>query len=124
MQYFTQYYQSNSRIIQIDNVDIMNAFCQAKFLFSHSFIIFRISVSIFRKVFLKIANFHNLSKNRQIHVINRCQLTVLMPLFSDRIKEQLLYFDDQKTKMVIFFSIFRNMLLNIDSISNAIFYSV
>ena len=34
MQYFTQYYQSNSRKIQIDNVDIMNAFCKAMFFSS------------------------------------------------------------------------------------------
>ena len=46
-----------------------------------------------------------------------------MPLFYNRIKEQLLFFDSQKTKMVIF-SIFSNMLLNIDIISNAVFYSV
>ena len=44
-----------------------------------------------------------------------------MPLFYNRIKEQFLFFDGQKTKMVIF-SIFSNMLLDI--ISNAIFYSV
>ena len=31
-------------------------------------------LSIFRNVSLKIANFHNLSKNRQIHVIKGCQL--------------------------------------------------
>ena len=80
-------------------------------------------MSIFRNMCLKIANFHNLSKNRQIHVINRCQLTVLMPLFSDRIKEQLLYFDDQRTKMEVLFLFLGNMLLNIDIISNAIFYS-
>ena len=43
-----------------------------------------------------------------------------MPLFYNRIKEQILFLDSQKTKMVIF-SIFSNMLLNIDSISNAIF---
>ena len=57
-----------------------------------------------------------------------------MPLFFNRIKEQLLFFDRQKiaekikSKMVIwakiFFSIFSNMLLNIDIISNAVFYSV
>ena len=73
MQYFTQYYQSNSRKIQIDNVDIMNAFFKAMFFLSYSFITFRIfHVCIFRNVCLKIANFHNLSKNRQIHVIKRC----------------------------------------------------
>ena len=121
MQYFTQYYQSYSRKFQIDNVNIMNAFCKAMFLLSYSFIISRIHVSIFRNMCLKIANFHNLSKNRQIHVINRCQLTVLMPLFSNRIKQQLLIFDNKKQNL---FSIFSNMLLNIDSISNAIFYSV
>ena len=43
------------------------------------------------------------SSFRQIHVINSCQLTVLMPLFSNRIKEQLLFFDNQKTKIVIHF---------------------
>ena len=32
MQYSTQYYQSNSRKNQIDNVDIMNTFCKAMFL--------------------------------------------------------------------------------------------
>ena len=47
----------------------------------------------------------------------------LMPLFYNRIKEQLLFFDYQKNKNGDFFSIFSNMLLNIDSISNAIFYS-
>ena len=41
----------------------------------------------------------------------------------NRIKEQLLFFDSQKTKMVIF-SIFSNTLLNIDIIANAVFYSV
>ena len=35
MQYFTQYYQFNSRKIQIDNVDIMNAFRKAMFLLSN-----------------------------------------------------------------------------------------
>ena len=47
-----------------------------------------------------------------------------MPLFYNRIKEQILFFDSQNTKMVNFFSIFSNMLLNIDIISNAAFYSV
>ena len=47
-----------------------------------------------------------------------------MPLFYKRIKEQLLFFDSQKTIMVTFFSIFGNMLLNTDSISNAILYAV
>ena len=46
-----------------------------------------------------------------------------MPSFYNRIKEQVLFFDAQTTKIAIF-SIFSNMLLNIDSISNAIFYSV
>ena len=46
-----------------------------------------------------------------------------MPLFYNGVKEQLLFFDIQKTKIVIFF-IFSNMLLNIDIISNAVFYSV
>ena len=39
MQYFTQYSQPNSRKKQIDNVDIMNAFCKTMFLLSYSFII-------------------------------------------------------------------------------------
>ena len=43
MQYFTQYSQPNSRKKQIDNVDIMNAFCKAMFLLSYSFIISGIS---------------------------------------------------------------------------------
>ena len=47
-----------------------------------------------------------------------------MPLFYNRIKEQFLFFDSQNTKIVIFFSIFSNMLLNIDIISNVVFYSV
>ena len=91
MQYFTQYYQSNSRKIQIDIADIMNAFCKAMFLLSYSFIRSRISRVYFRNVCLKIANFHNLSKNRQIHVINRCQLMVFMPLFYNRIKNQCVF---------------------------------
>ena len=73
MQYFTQYYQSNSRKIQIDNVDIINAFCKAIFhpkLFIHN--ISDSHVSIFRNVCLKIVNFNYLSKTRQIHVIKRC----------------------------------------------------
>ena len=37
MQYFPQYYLSNSRRVQIDNVDIMNAFCKTIFLLSYSF---------------------------------------------------------------------------------------
>ena len=43
MQYFTQYYQSNYRKIQIDNVDIMNAICKTMILPSYSFITSRIS---------------------------------------------------------------------------------
>ena len=35
--------------------------------------------------------------------MNRCQLTVLVPLFSNRIKQQMLFFDSHKIKMVIFF---------------------
>ena len=73
MQYFTQYNQSNSRKNQIDNVDIMNAFCKTMFLLSYSFITSRIFMCLFLET-LKIANFHNLSKNRHIHVIKRCQL--------------------------------------------------
>ena len=74
MQYFTQHNQPNSKKKQIDNVDILNAFCKTMFLLRYSFITSRISMSIFRNVRLKIANFHHLSKNRQIHVIKRCQL--------------------------------------------------
>ena len=37
MQYSTHYNQSYSRNNQIDNVDIMNAFCKAMFLLSYSF---------------------------------------------------------------------------------------
>ena len=47
MQYFTQYNQSNSRKNQIDNVDIMNAFCKAMFLLSYSFITSRIFMCLF-----------------------------------------------------------------------------
>ena len=43
MKYSTQYNQSHSRNNQIDNVDIMNAFCKAMFLLSYSFITSRIS---------------------------------------------------------------------------------
>ena len=75
MQYFTQYNQPNSRKKkQIDNVDIMNAFCKTMFLLSYSFITSRIFMCLFLEMCLKIANSHNLSKNRQIHVINRCRL--------------------------------------------------
>ena len=88
MQYFTQYNQPNSRKKQqMDNVDIMNAFRKTMFLQSYSFMlnnqfnstqfihnISDFNVSIFRNMCLKIAHFHNLSKNRQIHVIKRCQL--------------------------------------------------
>ena len=66
MQYFTQYNKPNSRKNQIDNVDIMNAFSKTMFLPSYSFITSRIFMC------LNIANFNNLSKNRQIHVIKRC----------------------------------------------------
>ena len=45
--------------------------CYSK-LFIHNISDFH--VSIFRNVCLKIAHFHNLNKNRQIHVIKRCQL--------------------------------------------------
>ena len=47
-----------------------------------------------------------------------------MPLFYNRIKEQLLFFDYKKKPKMVIFSIFSNMLLNIDIISNAIFYSI
>ena len=43
MQYFTQYYQSNSRKIEIDNVVIMITFRKAMSLLSYSFITSRIS---------------------------------------------------------------------------------
>ena len=73
MQYSTQYNQSYSRKFQIDIVDIMNAFCKAMFLLSYSFIASRIFVCLFLETCLKIVNFHYLSKNRQIHLIKRCQ---------------------------------------------------
>ena len=38
MQYSTQYNQSYSRKILIDNVDIMNAFCKAIIFLSYSFL--------------------------------------------------------------------------------------
>ena len=47
MQYFTQYNQSYSRKNQIDNVDIMNAFCKTMFLLSYSFITSRIFMCLF-----------------------------------------------------------------------------
>ena len=47
MQYFTQYNQYYSRNIQIDSVDIMNAFCKAMFLLSYSFITSRILMCLF-----------------------------------------------------------------------------
>ena len=47
MQYSTQYNQSNSRKIQIDNVDIINAFCKAMFLLRYSFITSRILMCLF-----------------------------------------------------------------------------
>ena len=65
MQYFTEYKQPNSRKKQIDNVYIMNAFCKTMFLLSYSFITSRIFMCLFLETCLKIANFHNLSKNRQ-----------------------------------------------------------
>ena len=75
MQYFTQYNQPNSRKNQIANVDIMNAFCKTMFIGSYSFITSLIFMCLYLKnVCLKIANFHNLGKKRQIHVIKRCQL--------------------------------------------------
>ena len=77
MKYSTQYNQSNYRKNQIDNVDLMNAFCKEMFLLSYSFInISNSHVSIFRNICLNIVNFHYLSKTRQIHVIKRCQLMV------------------------------------------------
>ena len=47
MQYSTQYYQTNSRKIQVDNVDIMNACCKALFLLSYSFITSQIFTCLF-----------------------------------------------------------------------------
>ena len=47
MQYFTQYNQSNSRKNQINNVDIMNAFCKTMFLLRYSFITSRIFMFLF-----------------------------------------------------------------------------
>ena len=47
MQYFTQYNQSNSRQNQIDNVDIMNAFCKTMFVLSYSFLKSRIIMCLF-----------------------------------------------------------------------------
>ena len=48
MQYFTQYNQPNSRKKkQIDNVDIMNAFCKTMFLLSYLFIKSRIFMCLF-----------------------------------------------------------------------------
>ena len=76
MQYSTQYNQSYSRNNQIDNVDIINAFCKAMFHLSYSFITSRILMCLFLETCLKIVYFHYLSKNRQIHVIIRCQLMV------------------------------------------------
>ena len=50
MQYFTQYNQPYYRKKkQIDNVDIMNAFCKTMFLLSYSFI----TSPIFTCLFLK-----------------------------------------------------------------------
>ena len=77
MEYSTQYNQSNYRKNQIDNVDLMNAFCKAMFLLSYSFITSQILMCLFLETFgLNIVNFHYLSKTRQIHVIKRCQLMV------------------------------------------------
>ena len=72
MQYFTQYNQPNSRKNQMDNVDIMNAFCKTMYLRSYSFITSRIFMCLVLETCLKIANFHDLNKNRQIHKIKRC----------------------------------------------------
>ena len=47
MQYSTQYNQFYSRKIQIDNVDIMKAFCKAMFLLSYSFITSQILMCLF-----------------------------------------------------------------------------
>ena len=47
MQYSTQYYLSNSRENQIDNVDIMNAFCKTVFLLNYSLITSRIFMCLF-----------------------------------------------------------------------------
>ena len=47
IQYSTQYNQSYSRKIQIDNVDIMNAICKAMFLLNYSFITSRILMCLF-----------------------------------------------------------------------------
>ena len=47
MQYSTQYNQSYSRNNQIDNVDIMNAFCKPMFLLSYTFITSRILMCLF-----------------------------------------------------------------------------
>ena len=74
MQYFTQNYQYNSRKIQIDNADIMNAFCKAMFLLNYLFITSRILMCLFLETCLKIVNFHYLSKNRQIDVTKRMSI--------------------------------------------------
>ena len=50
MQYSTQYKQPNSRKIQIDNEDIMKAFCKAIFLLSYSFITSRIFMCLFLEI--------------------------------------------------------------------------
>ena len=47
MQYSTQYSQFYSRNNQIDNVDILNAFCKAMFLLSYSFITSPIFMCLF-----------------------------------------------------------------------------
>ena len=52
MQYSSQYNQSYSRNNQIDNVDIINAFCKAIFLLSYSFITSRILICLFLEMFV------------------------------------------------------------------------
>ena len=47
MQYFSQYNQPNSRKNQIDNLDIINAFCKTMFLLSYSFITSGIFMCLF-----------------------------------------------------------------------------
>ena len=52
MQYFTQYDQPNSRKIQFNNVDIINAFCKAMFHLSYLFITSRIFMCLYLKMFV------------------------------------------------------------------------
>ena len=52
MQYFTEYNQPNSRKNQIDNVDIMNAFCKTMFLQSYSFITSRNFMCLFLETYV------------------------------------------------------------------------